>query len=380
MVDQKIETFNVSDLQQDIWERIRKISTSNRVGSAYLLHGPPGCGKEAMAIKFSQMLNCEALQEDICGNCPSCTRAARLQHENIKLIFPMPVPKKNAEDTHQGIDKKSLDLMTQQIHEKSLNLYHKIRIPMANRILIQSIRELRKKLYLKGYSEGRKVVLVFDAHLLSAGQGESANAFLKLLEEPPSKTTIILVTDHIELLLPTIISRCQRIGFPRLEDFHITLWLKSKLVQEQDIPFLVGLSRGNLHNAQFFISQSKVELEDLIKNLVDTTTKNNPGKWRKFIEDYSKLSKQKKDEFEYHFMLLRIWYQSLNRLKNNINDPLHDTILMHGMKRFLSSYPLADLFSIVSDLEDVVRAISMNLYMPLVLTNLLLETQKNLKQ
>ena len=380
MVDQKIETFNVSDLQQDIWERIRKISTSNRVGSAYLLHGPPGCGKEAMAIKFSQMLNCEALQEDICGNCPSCTRAARLQHENIKLIFPMPVPKKNAEDTYQGIDKKSLDLMTQQIHEKSLNLYHKIRIPMANRILIQSIRELRKKLYLKGYSEGRKVVLVFDAHLLSAGQGESANAFLKLLEEPPSKTTIILVTDHIELLLPTIISRCQRIGFPRLEDFHITLWLQSKLVQEQDIPFLVGLSRGNLHNAQFFISQSKVELEDLIKNLVDTTTKNNPGKWRKFIEYYSKLSKQKKDEFEYHFMLLRIWYQSLNRLKNNINDPLHDTILMHGMKRFLSSYPLADLFSIVSDLEDVVRAISMNLYMPLVLTNLLLETQKNLKQ
>lgn len=380
MVDQKIETFNVSDFQQNIWERIRKISSSNRVGSAYLFYGPPGCGKEAVAIKFSQMLNCETSQENICGYCPSCTRAARLQHENVKLIFPMPVPKKNTEDAYQGIDKKSLDLMTQQIHEKSLNLYHKIRIPMANRILIQSIRELRKKLYLKGYSDRRKVVLVFDAHLLSAGQGESANAFLKLLEEPPSKTTIILVTDHIELLLPTIISRCQRIGFPRLEDSHITLWLQSKLAQEQDIPFLVGLSRGNLQNAQFFISQSKVELEDLIKNLVDTTTKNNPEKWRKFIEDYSKQSKQKKDEFEYHFMLLRIWYQSLNRLRNNINDPLHDTILIHGMRRFLNSYPLADLLSIVTDLENVVRAISMNLYMPLVLTNLLLETQKNLKK
>ena len=380
MVDQKIETFNVLDFQQDIWERIRKISTSNRLGSAYLLYGPPGCGKEATAIKFSQILNCEILEDDICGDCPSCTRAAKLQHENIKLIFPMPTPKKNAEDAYQGVDKKSLDLITQQIHEKSLDLNHKIRIPMANRILIQSIRELRKNLYLKGDSKGRKVVLVFDAHLLSAGQGESANAFLKLLEEPPSKTTIILVTDHIELLLPTIISRCQRIGFPRLEDSHITLWLQSKLVQEQDIPFLVGLSRGNLHNAQFFISQSKIELEELIKNLVDTTTRENPEKWRKFIEAYSKLSKQKKDEFEYHFMLLRIWYQSVNRLKNNLKDPLHDTSLIHGMKRFLNFYPFADLLSIVSDLEDVVRAISMNLYMPLVLTNLLLETKKNLKQ
>ena len=368
MVDQKIETLNVLDFQQDIWERIRKISTSNRLGSAYLLYGPPGCGKEAMAIKFSQILNCEILEDDICGDCSSCTRAAKLQHENIKLIFPMPVPKKNAEDA------------SQQINEKSLDLYHKIRIPMANRILIQSIRELRKNLYLKGDSKGRKVVLVFDAHLLSAGQGESANAFLKLLEEPPSKTTIILVTDHIELVLPSIISRCQRIGFPRLEDSHITSWLQSKLVQEQDIPFLVGLSRGNLHNAQFFISQSKIELEELIKNLVDTTTRENPEKWRKFIEAYSKLSKQKKDEFEYHFMLLRIWYQSVNRLKNNLNDPLHDTSLIDGMKRFLNSYPFADLLSIVSDLEDVVRAISMNLYMPLVLTNLLLETKKNLKQ
>ena len=250
---------------------------------------------------------------------------------------------------------------------------------MANRILIQSIRELRKSLYLKGDSKGRKVVLVFDAHLLSVGQGEAANAFLKLLEEPPSKTTIVLVTDHIELLLPTIISRCQRVGFPRLENPNITKWFQSKLVQEIDIPFLVGLSRGNLHNAQFFISQSKVELEDLIKNLVETTTNDNPEKWRKFIQDYSRLSKQKRDDFEYHFMLLRIWYQSVNRLKNNLNDPLHDTSLLLGMKRFLNSYPFADLLSIVSDLEDAVRAISMNLYMPLVLTNLLLETQKNLK-
>ena len=109
MVDQKIETFNVSDFQKDIWKRIRKISTSNRLGSAYILHGPPGCGKEATAIKFSQILNCEILEGDICGDCPSCTRAAKLQHENIKLIFPMPVPRKNGEETYQGIDKKSLE-------------------------------------------------------------------------------------------------------------------------------------------------------------------------------------------------------------------------------------------------------------------------------
>ena len=107
------------------------------------------------------------------------------------------------------------------IKRKSENPFHKIRVPNANRILIQSIRALRRKLYLKTQSSGRKVVLVFDAHLLNSGLGEAANAFLKILEEPPLNTTIILVTDYMELLLPTILSRCQKIAFPRLNNEYL---------------------------------------------------------------------------------------------------------------------------------------------------------------
>ena len=380
MVDQKIDFDIIFKFQERVWDRIRKISESNKIGNAYLFSGPPGCGKEGIAIKFAQILNCELSNTDICGSCPSCLRSSNLQHENIKIVFPMPTPKKGTDNVVSDIDKKSLDVVTQHIHKKSINPFHKIRIPMANRILIQSIRELRKSLYLKGQSLGKKVVLVFDAHLLSSGQSEAANAFLKLLEEPPPNTTIVLVSDHIELLLPTIISRCQRIGFPCLADSDIESWLQSKMVRKEDIPFLVGLSRGNLHSAQFFISKSSRDLAGLIKSLVGTITKNEPEKWRKFIQDYSKLARQGKEEFAYHFMLIRVWCQSTNRLKNNINDSLHDTSLVDGMKKFVSIYPSADFLSIVSDLEDTVRAISMNLYMPLVLTNLLLQTQKNLKK
>ena len=233
---------------------------------------------------------------------------------------------------------------------------------------------------MKSESSGRKVVLVFDAHLLSVGQGEAANAFLKLLEEPPSNTTIVLVTDHVELLLPTIISRCQRIGFPRLDDRYIGAWFQSKIEKKEDLSFLVGLSRGSMHSAYFFISQSIKEITDLIKYLIDSTTKNDTEKWRKFIQDYAKLAKQEKDRFGYHFMLLKIWYQSVNRLQKGIDDPLHDTPFKIGMETFISTYPTAKVLSIVVDLEETVRAIPMNLYMPLVLTNLLLKTQKNLRQ
>ena len=79
-------------------------------------------------------------------------------------------------------------------------------------------------------------------------------------------------------------------------------------------------------------------------------------------------------------MLLKVWYQSTNRLQKNLDDPLHNTPLESGMKRFISKYPSVDILSIIVELEETVRAISMNLYMPLVLTNLLLKTQKYLKQ
>ena len=111
---------------------------------------------------------------------------------------------------------------------------------------------------------GRKIVLIFDAHLLSAGQGEAANALLKILEEPPKNTTLILITDHVELLLPTILSRCQRIGIPRLNDSFIQDWLRMKMVKESEIQFLAGLSLGNIHQARYLILQSVGDLMKLV--------------------------------------------------------------------------------------------------------------------
>ncbi|MFL2983574.1 MAG: ATP-binding protein [Candidatus Neomarinimicrobiota bacterium] len=380
MVDQKIENNFIIKSQANIWERIKKISKSNKIGSAYLFSGPSGCGKEGIAINFAQILNCESQNNFICGNCPACFRSRNLRHENIKLVFPLPVSKSVNRTQSVPVDKNNINLVTDVISKKSNDHFYKIRIPMASRILIQSIRELRKELYLKSTSSGRKIVLIFDAHLLSAGQGEAANALLKLLEEPPPNTTLVLITDYSELLLPTIISRCQRISFPRLDDMYVEAWLKSKMVKMEHIPFLVGLSSGNLHSAKFFISQSTDDLIGLMKHLIDVITKENVDHWRKFIQDYSRISKQDKDKFGYHLMLMKIWFHSTNKLKNGLDDPLHNIFSKLGMKKFIDNYPSADFLSIIIDLEETARAGPMNLHMPLVLTNFLLNTKKNLRR
>ena len=201
----------------------------------------------------------------------------------------------------------------------------------------------------------------------------------ELLEEPPSRTTFILVTDYIELILPTIISRSQEIRFSKLKDSYIESWFISKMVKREDVYLLTGLSRGNIQRAQFFITQSVPDLIELISYLIRTTTKDNPEDWRIFIQNYSKFAKQDVNKYLNHVMLLKIWFQSANRLSKKIKDSLHETSLVSGMKKLILKYPSADFISIVIELDNAVKAISMNLYMPLVLTNLLINTKKFLK-
>ena len=380
MVKKKIIKFGLLSSQAKVWEQLKKIAVSQRLGSAYLFHGPSGSGKEYIATKFAQMLNCEQQIGSICRNCPSCKRSEILQHENINLVFPLPVMKKKSVDSMDEFEKSNVDVITDNIKKKASNPFHKIQLPNANRILIQSIRLLRRTLYLKTQNVGRKIVLVFDAHLLNSGQGEAANAFLKILEEPPSNTTIILVTDYMELLLPTILSRCQKIAFSKLNNEYLEEWCSINKVKKAHVPLVIGLSEGDVHKAKLLISQPLEKNMSSISSLVKVFSEEDPGQWRKFINTYSRYSKQNKSEFYFHFNMLKIWFQAANRLTKNIDHVLHKTSFVEDMKIFIKRNPNADFCSIIYELEKPMEAVKNNYYMPLVLINLLLEIQKHFKQ
>ena len=380
MVKKKISRFGLLSSQAKVWEQLKKITVSQRLGSAYLFCGPSGSGKEYIATRFAQMLNCEEQIASICRNCPSCKRSEILQHENINLVFPLPVMKKKSVDSMDEFEKGNVDIITDNIKKKASNPFHKIQLPNANRILIQSIRLLRRTLYLKTQNVGRKIVLVFDAHLLNSGQGEAANAFLKILEEPPSNTTIILVTDYMELLLPTILSRCQKIAFPRLNNEYLEEWCSINKVKKAHVPLVIGLSEGDVHKAKLLISQPLEKNMSSISSLVKVISEQDPGQWRKLISTYSRYSKQNKSEFYFHFNMLKIWFQAANRLTKNIDHVLHKTSFVEDMKIFIKRNPNADFCSIIYELEKPMEAVKNNYYMPLVLINLLLEIQKHFKQ
>jgi DNA polymerase-3 subunit delta' len=371
--------FPLTELQPLIWKRLARIHRMQRVGSAYLFSGPPGSGKEPLAIAFAQLLNCEQPEETPCGACGSCVRFRTLQHEHLKLVVPLPTGKASGDggDVLQSLTKPDLKELMEAIQEKARQPFYKIRLSRASRIRIDSIRELRHTLYLKMQNPGHKVVLIFDAHLLSAGQGEAANALLKILEEPPDHTTLILVTDHKADLLPTILSRCQQIDFPPLKTRVVEAVLAEELERDQ-AAFIAGVAHGDMHRALSLAQRAPGEVADTMRDLIHTVLNPRSETWRRFVVDHTRLAKTDPEEYRFRLYLLQLWFRGAYRLRRGLPDELHQDGFREEMQTLNEHYPRADFVKINTILEEGMEALAQNRYLPLTLINLLISIQHGL--
>ena len=379
-MNQKMK-INPTHFQPEVWQRITKILTSNRVGSAYLFSGPEGAGKEAIALAFSAALNCQG-SEIVCGKCSSCIRFATLQHEHLHVVVPLPRKKTSFDkdtDVLTIIGNDNASLLTDLLQKKGTDLFQKIKLPRAKRILINSIRELRKKLYLKSVDYGYKTVLIFDAHYLSDGDGASANALLKILEEPPEKTVLILVTDHKSMLLSTIQSRCQQIDFPPLNQNIVSAYLIERGIGSKESEFYAHLSDGNIHKARFLSERPIDDILKIMKDQIESVVNPNGNDWRAYINNMSRKVRSNPEEFNFELFLLQTWFQQSYRLRQNIDAPLAQNGFAEALKLFSTSYPHANLTAVNSVIETTIESVNRNFYMPLTLTNMLLDIQRYLK-
>lgn len=370
--------MKIIDIQPTVWERLVRAHRQNRVGSAYLFAGPEGSGKEWAALQFAALLNCPAATDFPCGSCPSCIKFKSLQHPNLKLLLPLPGSEKSGERTDDplaGLSNKDLDYLTEALATKGRDPFFKIRVPRARRILISAIRELRRTIYLKSHEAGCKTILIFDAHLLSEGQGESANALLKVLEEPPNNTILILVTDHKAGLLPTIISRCQIIHFPPLADGLVATFLEEQAIGKAQATFAAVIAQGNMHRALALAELSLEDVQEQTQSLVKQVVRESGDGWRSFIDTQALLATRKPEEFIFHIYLLQLWFHSANRVRSgapyNLPFPALETMLID----FNGAYPKANLAGIIVLLEKTIESLARNLYTPLTLTNFLLSVQ-----
>lgn len=201
------------------WQRLQQ--SRDRRHHALLLRGKQGIAKLAFANALAQSLLCQspAVDGHACGQCISCNWFQLKSHPDYRLLTP------EQETADAG---ESAPASKKPVRKSS-------------QISVAQIRELASFLELSSHqNDGVRAVVIHPADALNQ---TSANALLKMLEEPPANIVFILVTSHPQRLLPTIMSRCQQLEMPAPTEEEALTWLQQQNVQ--DAQYWLAYSGGS---------------------------------------------------------------------------------------------------------------------------------------
>jgi DNA polymerase III subunit delta' len=352
-------------------ERVKKILNnflqSKSIPHAFLFTGIDGVGKDNAAIQFAIALLANLNSKE--SEKPS-RLIEQLQEPYIKIIFPLPRGK-NETDTSSPTEKLSQDeieLIREQIDTKSSNPFHKISIPKANFIKINSIRDIKKFLSMDYNEIGYRFVIISDAHLMNE---ESQNALLKSLEEPPEKVIFILTTPQVSNLRSTIISRCWRINFDPLGEEEIVKILTEFFEIEKSLaievaPFAMGSVKYALNLIDMNIHNLKEKTISILRYSFG----------RKFNSAFDELNSVISDQslISYPIVIGMIitWLNDVQKNKLNIRKYFYKDYL-ETLEKFNSKFPSADLSDITTRLDRLSNLPRKNINPSLLSASLIFE-------
>lgn len=212
---------------RSLLNRLGGALASGRFPQAALFVGPPGVGKQRLALWAAQGLLCERGPAAPCGECRSCHQAAGLGHPDLHWFVPIPRPK--AADPAKQIEEAS-EFLGQAIEERRRDGLWQRPEGLVSHSLA-SVRLLHRRVWLTPFAGPRKVFILGDAERLIVQEAsqEAANALLKVLEEPPADTTVMLTAADPHQLLPTIRSRLVAVRVLRVADEDVRDFLRQEV-------------------------------------------------------------------------------------------------------------------------------------------------------
>ena len=358
-------------LNEHIFNNLLKYKKTDKLPNAFIFHGDDGVGKEGHAIEFFAALNCKENKIEACGFCKSCSKIKKLQHENLKIIFPLPRTKALSKNDSplKGLTENQINLIEENFSEKGLNPYHDINFDSANTILINSIREIKKTINLSISKNTFKVYLILQSEKLCHPNSESANALLKILEEPPNNTLFILVTTDISMLIDTLVSRCSIIYFPKINPKHINTYLENKKIKHSE--FIAKICTGNIKNAIALSKcyEDRIELLKKFINLTINSEKNN-------FQAITSFLKNKKESIEF-LKLVNLFMKDLLVFQKNNNS---NKVNFINLKSYLNDINLKNANANWSDciilINNAQNYILKNGLIDLILVSLIIEIRK----
>ena len=252
--------------QEEVKDQLLKQLRTGNIPHAQLFHGPEGVGKLPMALAYASALLCTNPQNgEACGTCTACKMTNKLQHPDLHFVFPIHQSKKFSDNFisqwREQIEETPYVAMTDwqerlNVENQQVHIY----VAESDRIL--------RKISLTSQQGGYKVMIIWQADLMNV---ETANKLLKILEEPTPQTAFILISNHPDRLLPTILSRTRRMEFRPLTEGEISTALRQRnALQPDDAAIIAHQSAGSYVRAlqQIHISEENETFFDFFVMLM----------------------------------------------------------------------------------------------------------------
>lgn len=323
-----MQQMQFSDIigQQPVKQQLAELVQHNRLSHALLFLGKEGSGALSLALAFAQYIVCEKVngkntaiqsgpslfgepepvaskpepQTDSCGVCPACQKAQQLVHPDIHFSYPTVTRKAGEKPTAKDFITEWREFIKLSPYGNLFDWIEQIKEKenSQGKITAEECNDIIRKLSLKSFESEYKILIMWMPEML----GTEGNKLLKLIEEPPANTLFVLVTENEAQVLQTIVSRCQLIKIPALETSDIEEALISRNKTEPAIARQVAsVSEGNYHEALQLVQHAEEDWQSLLREWLNAILKTGPVAQAKWVEDISRLGREKQKQFLRYF-------------------------------------------------------------------------------
>ncbi len=316
--------------QAEVKKDLAELVQHNRLSHALLFLGKEGSGSLSLAIAFTQYIVCEKVNgrqsmvnsqqsgpslfgeepepltskfessTDSCGVCSACIKAAQLVHPDIHFSYPTVTKKPGEKPIATDFITDWRDFINHSPYGNAYDWIEQIKEKenSQGKITAEECNDIIRKLSLKSFESEYKFLIMWMPEML----GAEGNKLLKLIEEPPPNTLFILVAENEAQVLQTIVSRCQLVKIPALETNNIEEALISRNKTEPAIAKQVAaLSDGNYREALQLVQHAEEDWQSLLREWLNAILKTGPVAQTKWVEEISRLGREKQKQFLRYF-------------------------------------------------------------------------------
>jgi len=277
---------------QDSKNQLLDMVGGERLPHALLLAGPPGGGQLALALALAQYLLCaQPAAGDACGRCASCRKTEKLAHPDLHLSFPYTDPKRTSEAFLGEWRKRVLanPYLSMSDWLQGLQAENK-----QGKIYKQECQRILQKLNLKAFESEQKILVLWQPEFL----GNEGNRLLKLIEEPPLGSVIMLVAEDTERILQTILSRCQLVQVRPFRDAEIAEGLQSDgLAGPEEALGIAQLAAGDYNRALKLAGSSQRDFDQLFLQWMRSTYEGHTSAMMDWVAAFAKLGRDAQKQF-----------------------------------------------------------------------------------